>query len=191
VKAGFTRTTCPSASTSAAGGRGRPRPAQQLVGALAASPVAFELREHGDLRAQHDRVERLEHVVDRARLVAAQDLRDVGAHRAEEDDRRARAALAAADVLGRLEPVHARHLHVEQHHGEVLAEQRPQRLLAGAGGHQAHLERLEDGGQREQVLGPVVDEQDARAHWLGRARRHCSHTRMSDSSWSMSTGLVM
>jgi hypothetical protein len=175
-----------------AGRRRRPRAAQQLVGALAAAAMALELGEHRYLGAQHHRVERLQHVVDRARLVAAQDLRHVGADGRQEDDRRPRAALAPADVLGRLEAVHPRHLDVEQDDGEVLAEQRAQRLLAAVGGHEAHLERLEDGGQREQVLGPVVDQQDARALGVrGRVCRHCSHTRMSDSSWSMSTGLVM
>ncbi len=175
--------------------RGLPRPAQELVGALAAAAVALELGEHRDLRPQHDRVERLEDVVHRARLVAAEHLRDVGAHGGQEDDRRPRAALAPADVLGRLVAVHAGHPDVEQHDREVLGEQRAQRLLARPGGDETDLERLEDGRQREQVLGPVVDEQDARAlHGIPRGAGcgyHRSHTRMSDSSWSMSTGLVM
>jgi hypothetical protein len=116
----------------------------------------------------------------------------VGADRGQEDDRRARAALAPADVLRRLEAVHARHLNVEQHDGEVLVQQRAQRLLARARRDQAHVERLEHGGQREQVLRPVVDEQDGGRLCLGLRRvAHRSHTRMSDSSVSMSTGLVM
>ena len=51
-------------------------------------------------------------------------------------------------------------------------------------------ERLEHGLQREQVLRPVVDEQDAGAAGSDLAISRCSQTRMSDSSWSTSTGLV-
>ena len=51
---------------------------------------------------------------------------------------------------------------------------------------QVDLQRLEHRRQREQVLRAVVDEQDAR-----RVVYRCSHTRMRESSWSTSTGLVM
>ena len=175
-----------------AGRRGVPGAAQQLVGALAPQSLALELGEDGDLGAQHDGLEGLEHVVHGAGLVAAQHVGHVGADRGQEDDRRARAAFAPADVLRRLEAVHARHLDVEQHDGEILVEQRAQRLLARARRHEPHIERFEHGGQREQVLGPVVDEQDGGRLGLGLwCVAHRSHTRMSDSSVSMSTGLVM
>ena len=170
------------------GARGQraPREQQHLVGARAGAALALEVAEDADLRAQHVRLEGLEDVVDGARLVAAGHLGDVRAHRGQEDDRRRAAALAPADELRGLEAVHARHLDVEQDDGEVLLQQRLERLLARPCGPQADLQRLEHRRQREQVLRAVVDEQDAR-----RVVYRCSHTRMRESSWSTSTGLVM
>jgi hypothetical protein len=42
-----------------------------------------------------------------------------------------------------------------------VAEQRLQRLLAGPGRHQDLVQRGQDGIQRDQVLGPVVDQKDS------------------------------
>ena len=69
-------------------------------------------------------------------------------------------ALELLDQLGGLEAVHARHLHVEQDHGELVVEQAPQRLFARLDADELLAERLEDRLEREQVLGPVVDEQE-------------------------------
>jgi hypothetical protein len=124
--------------------------------------LALEIAEDADLRAQDVGLERLEDVVDGASLVALGHLADVGAHRGEEDDGRRAAALAPADVARGLEAVHTRHLHVEQNDGEVLLEQRLERLLARPRHAQAHAQRLEHRLERQQVLPPVVDEQDAR-----------------------------
>ena len=128
-----------------------------------------ELDEHAHLRAQHVRVERLEDVVDGARRVAAEDLLAVAADRGEEEDRDVARALPLLDQARGLEAVDPRHLHVEQDHGEVPAEQLPERLLAGVRAHELLPERLEDGLEREQVLGAVVDEED------GRGRRRLAH----------------
>ena len=75
--------------------------------------------------------------------------------------------LPLLDQLRGLEAVHARHLDVEQDRRELLVEQPPQRLLARRGADEVGVERLEDRLQGEQVLGPVVDEQQLRAvgHW--------------------------
>ena len=112
---------------------------QQLVGARPRDALPLELAEDLDLRAQHGRLERLEHVVDGARVVARGDLVDLGADGGQEDDRRRTAALAAADEAGGLEAVHARHLHVEEHDGVVVVEQRAQRLLARQRRAQLHV----------------------------------------------------
>ncbi len=71
--------------------------------------------------------------------------------------------LAPLDQLRRLEPVHPRHLDVEQDRGELVAEQVAQRLLAGGSANELLPERLEERLQREQVLGPVIDEEELRA----------------------------
>ena len=107
------------------------------------------------------RVERLHQVVDGAGVVAAEDVLGVLRDRGQEDDRDVARPLALLDQLGRLEAVEPRHLDVEQDHRELVVEEVAQRLLAGLGADELLPERLEDRLEREQVLGPVVDEQDA------------------------------
>ena len=121
-----------------------------------------ELDEDGDLRPQHERVERLHQVVDRARAVAAEHVLGVLRDRGQEEDRDVPRPLALLDQLRGLEAVHARHLDVEQDRRELLVEQAPQRLLARGGPDEVGLERLQDRLQGEQVLRPVVDEQQLR-----------------------------
>ena len=78
--AGLTCSARPSRSTERhPARRGRERVAHQLVAAAQLAAVAVEIGEDLDLRAQHQRVERLEQVVDRARLVAGEDLGQVAA----------------------------------------------------------------------------------------------------------------
>ena len=69
-------------------------------------------------------------------------------------------ALELLDQLGGLEAVHARHLHVEQDHGVLVVEQASQRLFARLDADELLAERIEDRLEREEVLRPVVDEQD-------------------------------
>ena len=121
-----------------------------------------ELAEDLDLRAQHDRIDRLEEVVHRAGAVTAKDVLGRLADRRDEDDRHAARALAGADQLGRLEAVEPRHLDVEEDRRELALQHRLERLLAGARPHEPVARRLEDRLEREQVLGVVVDEQDRR-----------------------------
>ena len=75
----------------------------------------------------------------------------------------------ALDQLRGLEAVHARHLDVEQDDREVVAQERRERLVARVREHELVAERLEDRLERDEVLGPVVDEQDVRAPRLAHA----------------------
>ena len=88
-----------------------------------ATPLEIQLDEHVDLRPQDLRLERFEDVVDRADGVSLEDVLLVLADRREEDDRDELRSLARLDHLRCLEPVHARHLHVEQNDGELALEQ--------------------------------------------------------------------
>ena len=63
-----------------------------------------------------------------------------------------------------LEPVEHRHLDVEDDDRELLLRRQGERPRARGGLHQAQLEPVQDGREREEVVGVVVDEQDARAH---------------------------
>ena len=76
--------------------------------------------------------------------------------------------LTLLDELRRLQTVETRHLHVEENHGERLPEELQERLFARARLDQPHFEGLQGPFQREEVLGPVVDEQHARNQRIGR-----------------------
>jgi hypothetical protein len=81
--------------------------------------------------------------------------------------------LSRLDHLGRLEAVQARHLHVEQDHRELTLEQAAQRVFARLGAHESLPERLEDRLEREQILGPIVDQQDVDLLGVGHRLSEC------------------
>ena len=89
-----------------------------------------QLDEDVDLVAKDLRLVRLEDVVDRAELVAAEDVRLAAAERRQENDRRAARFVALADEARGLEAVEVGHLHVEQDDCELAVEQRAQRAAA-------------------------------------------------------------
>ena len=65
-------------------------------------------------------------------------------------------AFALLDQRRSLDAVELGHLHVEQYHGDLVPQQLPQRILAGMRVDEVLAERLQDGLEREQVLGAVV-----------------------------------
>jgi hypothetical protein len=160
--------------------------AQELLVAADLPRRVVEVEEDLDLRPQQVRVVRLEDVVDRAGLVAAVDVVALLGDRRDEDDRDVARLLAALDVLGGLEAVELGHLDVEQDERELVVQQPAQRLLARRDADQAARQRLEHGLERQQVLRPVVDEQDVR-----QLARHAHTSRMRcgiASSGSTSSG---
>jgi hypothetical protein len=70
------------------------------------------------------------------------------------------AAVAGAKQLGHLEARKAGHLHIQENGGKVGFEQPLECLRAGRGADERLAEVAEDRFQGEQVLRPVVDEQD-------------------------------
>ena len=136
-----------------------------------------ERQQHRDLGAQHLRVDRLDDVVDGTGRIAALDLLAVRIRPREEHDRRVLVPRPLLDQLDGLEAVHAGHPDVHDDHPEVLVEERPQRLLAGAGRHDLMVERRQQGLERRQGVRLVVDYQDA-----GLITHRWSQTRISDSS---------
>ena len=134
-----------------------------LLGRLALDLLGHQeqVDEHRDLGAQHDRLDRLEHVIDRAHRIAAHQMLFLLVDRGEEDDRDALGLLAAADDLGGLVAVHAGHVDVEQDHRELALEEVAQRLVARRGDLDLG-EVLEHGADGEQVVVVVVDDQHPR-----------------------------
>ena len=80
--------------------------------------------------------------------------------RGNEDDGYVRRPAALADQGGSLQPIHARHVDVEQDDREVALKDLFQRLLARCGGEQILAEVLEDRPVDQQLVGPIVDDQD-------------------------------
>ena len=127
---------------------------------LQRASLAVELDEHRHLAAQDLRHHRDVDVVDGAGLVALQPVELGDVHAGHEDDGRAFETRVVVNEGRGLEAVHARHLHVEQHHREVLLHQRFERLEAGIHRHQVVAQRFEDGPVREQACRLIVDQQD-------------------------------
>jgi hypothetical protein len=122
--------------------------------------LAEQVDEDRHLGAQHHRVERLGHVVDRAERIGLLD-REVGAvGGGQEDDRQLLRTGMAPHQRGRLEAVHGRHLDVEQHDRKGVVEHRAQGLLAGTDADQFLVKFGEHGFERQQVGRLVVDQQD-------------------------------
>ena len=124
--------------------------------------LAVQLDEHRNLGQQHLGNQRLDQVVDRADLVAAEHRAHLVGGGGQEDDRRQSRALARVQQARGLEAVDAGHAHVQQDQCEVVLERRAQRFLAGVGEQQPLTEALEQRAQGQQVLRLVVDEKDIR-----------------------------
>ena len=135
---------------------------QRLAAAQLDRPLP-QVDEDRDLRPEDLRVERLHQVVHGARLVAPEDVLGVLGDRRQEEDRDGARPLSLLDQLGGLEAVEPGHLDVQQDRREVVVEEVAERLLARVRADELRPERLQDRLERQQVLGPVVDEQDLRA----------------------------
>ncbi len=129
---------------------------------LRAQPAVLlpQLDEDGDLRPEDVRVDRLEDVVDGSDRVAPEDALVVLRERGHEDDRHMLRARALLDQPRRLVAVQLRHVDVEENAREVVAEELAQGGDAGGSAHEPVAERREDGLEGEEVVLPVVDEED-------------------------------
>src|SRR5262249_25911675 len=76
--------------------------------------------------------------------------------RRHEDDRRMGRLAPPANQRGRLVPVHPRHVHVEQNHGEVVRQYLAQRLRPRGGGDNVLLQILKQRLENKHLLGQVV-----------------------------------
>jgi hypothetical protein len=134
----------------------------ELLGVLAhlLCPLG-QLREHPDLGPQHVGQHGPVHVVHGAERVPAGCMGLGLALRREEDDRRVFRLPALADERRGLEAVHAGHVDVEQNHGEVVAQEAPERVLSRPGGDHSVTERGQDRFQGQELVRAVIDHEDA------------------------------
>ena len=160
-----------------------------------------QVDEDGDLRPQHGRVHRLQHVVHRPGGIAPEEVALVLVHAGQEDDRHMPVALALPDHGRHLVAVQARQVHVQQDQREVPLQKVAQRLLPRRGLDRVGVQRGQRLFQREQVARIVVHQQDACPRLLGPGRGHRAYCRLADhrisharsvaSRRSTSTGLAM
>ncbi len=130
-----------------------------------------QVDQHLHLGTQDEGVDRLEHHVDSAGRIGLEQVRLVTEHGGQEDDGNPAGLAPLPDVAGRLVAIHARHVQVQQDDREVLQQQPLQGLVAGVRHHDLVAKLLQRAGGREQVALVVVDDQHARAQWLGLVSR--------------------
>ena len=136
--------------------------------------VLVKLNEDGNLGEQDRVVDRLLHVVDRASLVAFEAVLIALVGGGEKDDRDPAGALLPAHQLGYLVAVNVGHLHVEQHHSEVVVQGQSQCFVARSGGDHLGVHLGEQALQGSQIGREVVNDEDLRLRQRGgeKGRRH-------------------
>src|SRR5215472_6859297 len=111
-------------------------------------PLAAELDEDRDLLADDLRIERLDEIVGAPGCVRPVNLFRVLTEGGDEDDGNVAAALERLEMSRNLETVHPGHRHVDQRHGEAVAEGEAERFLTRGRGDDAIVGPIEDGRER-------------------------------------------
>ena len=154
--------------------------------------LAVQVGEDPHLGAQQFRHHGHRHIIDRTRLIAAQQIQLAHLDRRDEDDRGAPAARMFADHRRQLEAIEVRHDDIDQHDGDLVSQQVLQRLVGRVRLDEVLAELGKDHLIAHQLGRLVVDQQDvdrlARAH--GRRPQRCSQMRSADSNCSVLTGLA-
>ena len=127
---------------------------------IESAPLAVQLDKDRDFRAEDIALDRLTQIVDGPDAVAAQDVLILDEMRRQEQDRHVLIALALFDEVRQLDAARAGHPDVENHRGEVVAQQREQRLVGRGRSHGRAAGRLQDDLQRVEVQRLVVDDKD-------------------------------
>jgi hypothetical protein len=93
-------------------------------------------------------------------LIAAQPIEIAHVHRRHEDERGAAIARVLADHPGELEPVELGHLHVHEHHRDLVLQQLLERGARGARLDEVLAELAEDRFVGQQLRRLIVDQED-------------------------------
>src|ERR1041385_368187 len=95
----------------------------EQLGLPANLPIFSEqIDEYVDLRTQDIGLDRFDDVINCAQRIATAQMPHTGTVGSQENDRRLARSLAAANQLGRLESIDARHVNVQQNHGGFVVE---------------------------------------------------------------------
>src|SRR5215472_1902042 len=130
------------------------------VHSLKFAGLAEQLGEYPHFRAQDFGNDRHRDIVDRAHLVTAQPI-DIGqVNGGYENDRRFAKARMLADHRGQLETVEFRHTDVDQNHGDVILEQKLQRLARRRSLDQVHPKLTENDVVSQKFVRLIVDKKD-------------------------------
>src|SRR4051812_18567087 len=78
----------------------------------------------------------------------------------DEDDWSGRGSWPLPDERGRFESIHARHVHVEQDHREILFEKATQSFSTRSGTNNILAQLFQNSLVREKLVGPIVDDQN-------------------------------
>src|SRR6185312_2152430 len=122
--------------------------------------LAEQLGKDPHLGAQERRYHRHRHVIHRTELIAAQPVDVFDLDRRDEDDRGLLKARVLADHLGELKAVELRHADVDQHHRDVVLEQKRQRLARRRRLHQVLVELAQNDLVGKQLFRLIVDQKD-------------------------------
>ncbi len=146
--------------------------AQQLGLPAHFNAIAKEIGEDGDLGLEDRGLNRRRHVVHGAERVS---LSQLGLHRVgcEKQNWRVPGEWALADDAHHLEPVHIAYVNVEQDRRKLFLQQAPLRLARRTDADDPETRLLENARERQQVLTPVVENEDADGvHGDGVGRTH-------------------
>src|SRR3982750_3526577 len=81
-------------------------------------------------------------------------------YRTDENDRSGGGSWSLPDERGRFEPIHARHVYIEEDDSEILLQKATQSFATGSGADDVLAQLCQDRLVREKFVGPIVDDQD-------------------------------
>ena len=130
-----------------------------LIDLIEGPGLAVEIGEHRDLGFQNRGIDGFGQVIHCPGAVAGQHMLVLAEMGGDKNDRDILGFLALFDDLGQLEPVGARHLHIQDDQGNVGVEKGNQSFLRGHGFRQAIVGSVENGFENHEVLRLVIHQQ--------------------------------
>ena len=160
--------------------------------------LARQFDEHRYLRLEHFSNHRQEHVIHRAESIAFEAVNVGGVIGGDKNDGRLFEPRPLPNQFRGFEAVHTGHVNVQQDDGEILLQKTFERLAPVSCFDNVLAQFKQNGFVGHQLSGLIVHKQNVDFIFLHLNRLGaeaspylCSHTRMSESNWSVFTGLAM